>query len=271
MSIDSISGLSSSMTFCEMIKTRADLEKSLERLATGRRINRASDDPTGVGMATRLESQVRGLAVGERTAQMGVSMIQTAEGSLQGVTQDLQRIRELALQAANGTLNHADRATIQIEITGLVENIDSTLRSAEFNSKPVFTGRVERLQMGPGSSGTVTIDLPELTSGNLGLASIDVGTQEGAENAISAASDALDKVLGVRANLGATQNRLESAVGSLSQTRTNTLGSLSAIRDMNMAEGIMSSLRAMNNLESQLLVLGQMKKIAGSVMSLLSK
>ncbi len=269
MTINSISGLLGNLLVNEMNQTNLELAQAFERLSTGRRINSASDDAAGLAIASRLESQQRGLAMAERNAQMGISLIQTAEGYLSSVTEDTQRIRELSVQAANSTLNDADRAAIQGEINALTENIDYTLSSAQFNSKTLFDGDTETFQIGPNADSQMSVNFPEMSSESLGLNKIDVTTQEGAENAISTASSALDSVLGVRTELGASQNRLESAISSLARTRIDTQSALSLIQDANIAEEVLNQASAMNKLQSQILVASQINNINRGVIPLL--
>jgi len=270
MEINSISSLMGNFLLGELTKTSADLLKIQERLATGRRINSASDDAAGLAIATRLESQARALGVAERNAQMAISKLQTAEGSLGSVTQDVQRIRELSVQAANGTLSDADRQAVQEEINQLVENVDYTLQSAEFNSRKIFSGETETYQIGTDSSATMRVEYPSMSAESLGLNAIDVSTQAGAEAAIAASSDAMDRLLEVRTELGASQNRLESALETMSRTRIDTLSTLSTIRDANMAEETINQAKAVTSLESQLLLLNQVKNLdRGLITSLL--
>lgn len=270
MNINTMSGILGNILLNELNQSNARILQAFTRLSTGRRINSASDDAAGLAIATRLESQVRGLAMAERNAQMAISQVQVAEGYLGGVTEDVQRIRELSVQAANGTLNQADREAIQAEINELRENIDFAFSTAEFNTKPLFAGTTETYQIGADASGQMTVNFPAMTSESIGLGTIDVTTQEGAQNAITQAGDALDSVLRVRTNFGASQNRLESAINSLSRTRIDTMSALSQIMDANMVEEIMNSTRAINSLQSQILLLGQIKNLgAGLLPSLL--
>jgi flagellin len=269
MTINNISGIIGNLLLNELSGTGKELMTVFERLSTGSRINNASDDAAGLAIATRLESQVRALGVAERNAQMGISMIQTAEGYLGSVTDDLQRMRELSVQAANGTLNDSDRAAIQEEINALRENIDYTFRSAEFNSKQIFSGQTQTYQVGTSESGTISVEYPAMSAESIGLGTVDVSTQEGAEAAISQVSSALDDVLEVRTGLGASQNALESSLDTISQARIDTLSSLSTIRDANMVEELINQSQLMTKLESQLMVASQINKLNRSIIPML--
>jgi flagellin len=264
-----ISGIVGNVLLNQLTQSSKEVAESFERLSTGLRINSAADDAAGLAIATRLESQERGLAMSERNAQMGISMIQTADSALGSVTEDTQRIRELTVKAANGTLSDADRQAIQEEINALRENVDYTLGSAEFNTKKLFEGHTETFQIGPDSSGQMSVAFPEMSGESLGLGAIDVTTQAGAETAITQAGDALDTVLSARTELGASQNRLESALDYLGGARIDTASALGTIRSANMFEEAMNQTRSMTQLESQLMLLGQLKNLDRGVVSLL--
>ena len=269
MTINNISGIVGNLLLNELSGTSKELMTVFERLSTGSKINSASDDAAGLAIATRLESQVRALGVAERNAQMGISMVQTAEGYLGSVTDDLQRMRELSVQAANGTLNDTDRAAIQEEINSLRENIDYTFQSAEFNSKQIFSGQTQTYLVGTSSSGTISVEYPAMSAESIGLSAVDVSTQEGAEAAISQTSSALDDVLEVRTSLGASQNALESSLNTISQARIDTLSSLSTIRDANIVEELINQSQLMTQLESQLMVTSQINKLNRAIIPML--
>ena len=269
MTVNNVNGILGSMLLGELSRTNQQLAEAFERLSTGLKINSASDDPVGYVISSRLESQQRGYAAGSRNAQAGISMIQTAEGYLEGVTSDVQRIRELSVQAANGTLTDADRMAIQEEINQLRENIDFSLSSAEFNSKPLFAGNTETIMVGSDPSDTITVEFSQMDTSTLGLDQIDVTTQEGAENAISVSDDALNQVLTQQAGFGAVQNRLESSVNTNEQAWLNTTTSLSEIRDANMAEESINAMQASTKLQAQLMVASQVNNLQGIVTRML--
>lgn len=267
MNINNITSILGNVLLTGMNESNMKLLDAFTKLSTGKRINSASDDAAGLSIATRLESQVRGLAMAERNAQMAISKIQTAEGYAGSATEDLQRINELSVQAANGTLNQSDREAIQMEIDQLRENIDFTFSTAEFNSTPIFSGTTDSYQIGADSSSRMEVFYPAMSSASLGLDTIDVTTQSGAENAISITQDAMDDVLSARTEFGASQNRLESALNTISQTRIDTLSALSEIMDANIALEVMNSMQAMNSLESQVLLMSQVKNLEGGLLT----
>jgi len=258
------------MIVAEMAKKNEQILHIFGDLATGRRINKPSDDPVGISISSRLESEVREIAMAERNAQTGISKVQTADAYLESVSNDIQRIRELSVQAVNGTLNDTDRQAIQAEVDQLAENIDSTLTNASFNSKNLFDGSAGSFQIGGVYVG-VEINLPEISSANIGLENIDVTSQAVAESSIAMSGDALDRVMDIRTELGASQNALEATLESLSKSRLETLGSLSLIQDANIAGEIINATQAMISLKAQAMLLSQTKNLTGGLVSSLLK
>ena len=168
------------------------IEDSTRQLSSGLRLNQAADDAAAMAIATRLEAENRGLQQAQRNVQAGVSIIQTAEGGLNSIENDVQRIRELAVQAGNGMLDTQDRQAIQSEIDQLVANIDQTATNTEFNGQALIEGSAagaDALRIAGGASGTETIDIDiaDSRAAALGLDTIDVTTQAGAGAAIAAA------------------------------------------------------------------------------------
>ena len=222
------------------------LNKSLERLSSGLRINRAADDAAGLAIANGLNSQVRGLRVAQRNAQDGISLVQTAEGALSEVTNMLQRMRELAVQAANGTLTGTNRTALNDEFQQLKQQINDTATRVEFNGlTPLSSNVAITLQTGvdAGQTTAVTGVNNFLTAGGTGAAQLSgingsILTGADATNANNALN-ALDAAIGVidtaRAGLGATQNRLEFTISVLAIQEENSAASESAIRDANIA------------------------------------
>ncbi|MDK1021402.1 MAG: hypothetical protein QGD90_07175, partial [Candidatus Hydrogenedentes bacterium] len=203
------------------------LNKSLERLSSGLRINRAADDAAGLSIAEGLSSQVRGLRVAQRNAQDGINLVQTAEGALSEVTAMLQRMRELSVQAANGTLSAANRIDMDGEFQQLKTQITDTITRTEFNGIfPLNSATAIVLQTGvhAGQTTTVAGTSPAITTTTLGIVGSDL-TGADATNA-SAAITALDGAIGSvstrRASLGATQNRLEFTINILAIQEENS-------------------------------------------------
>jgi len=231
--------------------TQLNLTRSMERLSSGLRINRAGDDASGLAVSEKLRSQIRGLNQAERNIQNGVSFIQTAEGFLQGTQDILHRIRELSVQAANGIHTDEDRLMIQVEVSQLVSEVNRIASHAQFNGMNMLTGafahdsavnRVMQLQVGANMDQSERIFLGTMTARALGLEDtlgqngiISIATVELANQAIGVADAALRQVSRQRADLGAYQNRFEMAAQSVAVAAENMQAAESRIRDANMA------------------------------------
>lgn len=194
------------------------LAKSIERLSTGRRINSASDDAAGNAIATRMTSEVRGLNMAIRNANDGISLAQTAEGGMNEITSMLQRMRELSVQSANGTLAATDRANLQTEVTALIAQIGDVATRTDFNGVALLDGTNATLniQTGANASETVAITLTDVDAAALGVAAVDISTEAGATTALGLLDTALTTVTTAQASLGASQNRLQTTVSNLS-------------------------------------------------------
>ncbi len=212
------------------------LNKSLQRLSSGLRINRAADDAAGLAIAEAFRSQVRGTQVAQRNAQDGVSLVQTAEGALSETTNILQRIRELAVQAANGTQSDNNRNAMDGEVAQLLAQINSIAYDTEFNGIRVLSvAQTLTLQAGAMTSQTLTITMGGATSANLGVSAVRVISMGAAVAAISTIDTAIRSVTTLRSNLGAYQNRLEFTINTLAIQEENSAAAESAIRDANIA------------------------------------
>jgi len=234
--------------------------KSMERLSSGMRINRAGDDAAGLAISEKMRGQIRGLKQAQRNAQDGISLIQTAEGALNETHAILQRMRELATQASTDTNTVTDRKEIQKEINQLLEEIDRIAEQTEFNTQKLFNGEFENkifhiganegqnmeitiANMGTESIGTEGGDmLSELMVENVDAddAAGGVLTQKGADKAISTINDAIEMVSAERSKLGAIQNRLEHTIANLGTSAENLQAAEARIRDLDMAEEIMA-------------------------------
>ena len=201
--------------------TGSSMTKTIEALSSGQRINRAGDDASGLAVSEKMRSQYRGLQQATRNAQSGISFIQTTEGYLNETTNIMQRMRELAIQSANGIYSDSDRALIQVEVNQLVEEVDRIASQAEFNKMNMLTGRFA-------SEGQTPISISSVETANQSLGRIDEGIQ---------------MVVAQRAELGAVQNRMESMVKSLMIATENTIASESVIRDADMAQEMVAYTR----------------------------
>jgi flagellin len=213
------------------------LQGNYARLSSGLRIATAADDAAGLGISERMRSQVRSYAVAGRNAQDGVSLAQTAEGALQETSNNLNRMRELAVQAANGTLTTTDRATIDAEFQQLIAEIDRVAGESSFNGVSLLDGSTASIdiQVGVDSGDTVTVDMVDGTAATLGVDALDVTSAANASTALAAIDAAIDNVSTGRGTLGAAQNRLNSAIASIASTRENLAAAESRIRDVDVA------------------------------------
>ncbi len=206
------------------------------RLATGLRINSAADDPAGLAMSERLRSQIRSLEAGRRNALDGVSLVQTAEGALNEVGNILQRLRELSVQSANGTVSAADRATLDEEFQTLVDEIDRIAAGTEFNGIRLLDGSASTVNFAiEFGGGGLSLALSPVLSTSLGLDGLDIDSALDASAAMDALDTALDSVSSLRGRLGAMQNRLDYSISNLGNQIENLSAAESRIRDVDIA------------------------------------
>ena len=216
-----------------LIKSEEARGKTLNRLATGKRINSASDDPAGLAMAMSLESQTRGLLMGINNRQAEISLLQTAEGALSSTGDMLQRMNELAVQAANGTLTSEDRGNIQLEMDQLAQQVNQTANNTVYNDQKLLDGSFSiELQGGE------TMSLPAATAEALGVSSMNITTNP--EQAIGQVSQALNQVSSQRGSIGATISGIGSQIAALQNEFINTTASQSRIKDADIAAEIIN-------------------------------
>ena len=216
--------------------------KSTEKLASGFRVNRAGDDAAGLAISEKMRSQVRGLDRASTNAQDGISVVQTAEGALNEVHSILQRMNELATQAANDTNTSMDRSQIQLEINQLGSEIDRIASTTQFNTMDLLDGSFSKknLQVGSLSGQRIELNISSMKASGIGLgaagASLKMNSFSAAGKSMSLIQAAIDKVSTQRANLGAVQNRLEHTIANLDTSSENTSAAESRIRDTDMAK-----------------------------------
>jgi flagellin len=254
--------------------------KSMEKLASGMRINRAGDDAAGLAISEKMRGQIRGLDQASRNAQDGISLIQTAEGALNETHDILQRTRELATQSANDTNTTTDRGEIQKELDQLIDEIDRIAGNTEFNTKNLtgakaadgtFTGIAQTFtfHIGANEGQSIELSINSMDAGNLGTRATDgtmttsikslktaadgtggaLNTQAGADAAITVINNAIEQVSAERSKLGANQNRLEHTINNLSTSSENLTAAESRIRDTDMAKTMMDQTK--NSILSQ--------------------
>ncbi|MBP1925703.1 flagellin [Sedimentibacter acidaminivorans] len=233
--------------------------KSMEKLSSGMRINRAGDDAAGLAISEKMRGQIRGLDQASANAQDGISMIQTAEGALNETHSILQRMRELAVQASSDTNTSDDRNEIQKENAELIKEIDRIATQTQFNTQNLLdktggTSGVFTLQIGANTTQSINVTFAKMDAGasGLGVSGVDLGSgtaASGATAAIATIDAAIKLVSDERATMGANQNRLEHTINNLGTSSENLSAAESRIRDVDMAKEM--STFSKNNILSQ--------------------
>ena len=243
--------LSAMNTNRQMGVVTSSLQKSTEKLSSGYKINRAGDDAAGLSISEKMRSQIRGLNKASDNAQDGISLIQVAEGALNEVHSILQRMNELATQAANDTNTSTDRKAIQQEVDQLTSEIDRIRSTTQFNTQNLLDGKfsAKNLQIGSLSGQSISISVSNMNATSLGVNGLKVSSFSGAGEAMSKIQAAIDKVSTQRSKLGALQNRLEHTINNLDTTSENTQSAESRIRDTDMADEMVQYSK--NNILSQ--------------------
>ncbi|SHJ39206.1 flagellin [Clostridium cavendishii DSM 21758] len=215
--------------------------RAIERMTTGLRINRASDDPAGLAISEKMRGQIRGLHQASRNAQDGISMLQTAEGVLNETHSMLQRMNELAVQASNGTLCQEDRDALSKEFEELKKEISRSANDSEFNKNHLLNkdNNSVTLQVGPNAGQSMVITFESMTSHSLNLDGVNIKTQQDASDAIKKLQEAVGKTSSLRGSLGAYESRLEHVVSINDNTAENLEAAESRIRDADIAKEMM--------------------------------
>jgi flagellin len=266
------------------------IEKNMEKLSSGMRINRAGDDASGLAVSEKMRSQIKGLNRAEQNAQDGISFIQSTEGYLQESQDILQRLRELAIQASNGIYTAEDRMQIQVEVSQLVDEVNRIASHAQFNGLNMMTGRFARetgenvvtasmwLHIGANMDQRERIFIGTMTAQGLGIQSasgmpgsatfISLSSPDRANMAIAIIDSALQKVNKQRADLGAYQNRLDHAVKGLAVGSENLQAAESRIRDTDMAREMVEFVKNQILIQASTAMLAQANQKSQSVMQL---
>ena len=245
--------------------------KSMEKLSSGYRINRAGDDAAGLAISEKMRGQIRGLNMASKNAQDGVSLIQTAEGALDEVHAMLQRMRELAVQASSDTNDDGiDRAALQKEVDALMEEITAIEDRAEFNGMTLlgggFTGKV--IHIGANAGQAMTVSIGKL-SDMLALSSLSIANQTGADSAIDTINTAINSLSTQRSALGAIQNRLEHTIKNLDNSAENLQAAESRVRDVDMAKEMVEQTKQNILQQASTAMLAQANQAPQSVLQLL--
>ncbi|MBN21569.1 MAG: flagellin FliC [Bdellovibrionaceae bacterium] len=229
----------------QMRNTRMRLDKSLERLASGSRINHAGDDAAGLAISENLRAQIRGMKQAKRNANDGVSLIQVSEGGLNEIANILIRLRELSIQAASDTIGDTERQFIDREYQSLKQEVDRIANVTSFNGTPLLNGKAGIFEIQVGVHNNPILDRI-IYNGERADASLDalklggesVATKQGAQLSLSVIDDALIRVNSIRADLGAMQNRLQSTINNLAINEENLAAANSRIRDTDVAQEV---------------------------------
>ena len=262
-------------------------QKSMEKLSSGMRINRAGDDASGLAVSEKMRAQIRGLNQASTNAQNGISFIQTTEGYLQETTDIVQRIRELAVQSSNGIYSSEDRMQIQVEVSSLIAEVDRIASCAQFNGMNMLTGRFARptgenvvtasmwFHIGANMDQRTQVYIGTMSASALGLRNLgdesimSLATPDEANRAIGTLDEALMKINKQRADLGAYQNRLEKTVTGLDVGAENLQASESRIRDTDMAEEMVKFTTSNVLSQAGTAMLAQANQSSQNVLSLL--
>ena len=259
----------------QLSTTTAKLSQTMERLSSGMRINRAADDAAGLAVSEEMRTQIRGMNVAARNALDGVSLVQVADGALGGVNDMLQRVRDLAVQASNGTLTDLQRGNLDQEVQSIMAEIGRVASDTEFNGIKILSGSVATaanavtLQVGANSSQTIAFTVATMTASDLGISGLSVSTAASATAAIGAIDTAIRTVNSQRASMGAIQNRLEQTIGRLELTSENLQAAESRIRDADMAEEMIALTKSQILQQSGTAMLAQANQLPQGILQLL--
>ena len=214
----------------------AELQSAMERLSTGKKINSAADDAAGFAIAERMTAQIRGLNMATKNANDGIAMLATVENATNDVTDMLQRMRELAVQAANDVNGTEDRTYLKAELDSLIAEINRVGTDTEFNNTKLFDGNHKgAIQVGADAGQTIMFDIKKIDSTTLSINSLDISGNTVASAAITSINSALETMAGNRANYGAVANRLEYTVSNLMNVAEYTASARSRIEDADFA------------------------------------
>jgi flagellin len=258
-----------------------NVDKNIEKLSSGMRINRGGDDPAGLAVSEKMRSQIRGLRQAARNIEDATSFIQTTEGYLQEDQDVIHRIRELAIQSSHGIYTPEDRMQIQVEVSSLLAEVDRVATTAQFNGMNMLTGAFADpatggtptgsmwFHLGPNANQRVVAYIGTMTAEGLGITGVSISTPESANASIAKLDSALNKISKQRADLGAYQSRMELAVAGVMSAYENTQASESRIRDTDMAEEMVSYVRNQILVQTSVAMLAQANMKPASVLYLL--
>jgi len=260
----------------QMAITRLALDKSLERLSSGSRINHAGDDAAGLAISESLRAQIRGMRQAKRNAQDAVSMVQVSEGGLTEISNMVIRLRELSIQAASDTIGDAERSFTDREFQALKQEIDRIANATMFNGTPLLNGRAGMFEFQVGIRNNPILDRivyngekADSTIEALQMSGESVATKQGAQLSLGVIDDALTRISSIRADLGALQNRLQSTINNLAISDENLSAANSRIRDTDMAEEVSEMTKNNILMQSSISVLGHANNTNSATLKLL--
>lgn len=259
--------------------TRSNLDRSLERLSSGSRINHAGDDAAGLAISENMRAQLRGLSQAERNSQDGISLIQVAEGGVSEISNILIRLCELGVQAASDTVGQQERGFMNVEFQQLLEEVDRIAVGTKFNGVPLLSGMTGTFEIQVGTGNNPTVDRVKLFENggadlnvvSLGLNLTNVEDKVSAQNSLAVVDKALNQVTAIRAGFGALQNRLQSVISNITINKENLATANSRIRDTDMAEETSELTKNQVLMQSGVSVLTQANTTVKNVLGLLGQ
>ncbi len=262
----------------QMAGTRLALDKSLERLSSGYRINRAGDDAAGLAISEKMRGEIRGIRQARRNASDGISLIQVSEGGLNEISNILIRLRELGIQAASDTVGDTERGFVDREFQSLKQEIDRIANITQFNGTPLLNGQAGIFEIQVGINNNPVLDRiiyngerADASLDSLNLGGESVSTKQGAQLSLSTIDDAMVRVNSIRADLGAMQNRLQSTINNQAIYEENLSAANSRIRDTDMAEEVSEMTKQNILMQSGISVLGQANSTSQAALGLLNR
>jgi flagellin len=268
----------------QLNRVSGDLHKSTEKLSTGLRINRAGDDATNLAVSEKMRTQINGLKIAERNAMMGLSFIQVAEGNLDQVNDILQRVRELAVQSANGIYSANDRVLIQAEVSQLIQEVDRISTQAEFNRRKLLNGDLARdsqsptrgsvfFHVGANADQRIRAYVATMNAAAMGFTeqARTISSVQAANSMIGIADQALDRLQKQRADLGGYYNRIEVTVDALRTGHMNMVAAESRLRDADIAEELVDYTKNQILLQSNTAMMAQANMSSAVVLGLLDR
>ncbi len=259
-----------------MAQTRLNLDRTLERLSSGQRINRAGDDAAGLAISEGLKAQIRGMRQAKRNAQDGISMIQTGEGGMNEISNILIRLRELSVQAASDTIGDTERQFTDREFQSLKQEIDRIANVTKFNDTPLLNGMAGIFEFQIGTHNNPILDRvmyngerSDTTIDALKLGGESVATKQGAQLSLDVLDESIVRVNSIRADMGALQNRLQSSINNLAVADENLSAANSRIRDADMAEEVSELTKNNILMQAGISVLTQANQTNGAALKLL--